>query len=180
MSFAWIRESPRVRKAVPRGWILENGKTVRYRRSTFMRPCFESWWPVDNQCNVEKKWRNGLDRQLPHNWLSGKWSNKLHSSTWSSTNFSNYHFANLQTVHIGSPVLDLLYYLFWSMDATTRHAHWHELLKKYYEAFKTCSESIGTPLKFTFEVIIVYFSNSSILFMFPKRSAWSYLSPNER
>ena len=77
----------------------------------------------------------------------------------------NFHFR--QTVHVGSPVLDLLYYLFWSVDPKARRTYWHEMLSEYYEAFKAYSESVGATLKFTFEVARLFASHLiSTLFVY--------------
>jgi hypothetical protein len=59
---------------------------------------------------------------------------------------------DFQTIHLGSPAIDLLMYLFLAVDADVRRKHLKNLLKMYYDQLQiVVVQKLGKQLKFSFE-----------------------------
>ena len=57
-----------------------------------------------------------------------------------------------QTSHLGSPVLDLLFYLFFVVNGAVRRKEWLYLLRFYYDKFEEYTGQLGEDKIFAYQV----------------------------
>ncbi|CAG7678162.1 unnamed protein product, partial [Allacma fusca] len=59
---------------------------------------------------------------------------------------------DLQTIHLGSPSIDLLYYLYTAVDHEVRKKEWKNLVRIFYDQLgEVVIDKLGQKLKFSFE-----------------------------
>jgi hypothetical protein len=67
---------------------------------------------------------------------------------------------DFQTVHLGSPALDLMYYMFLAVDSQVRRDNWRKLLEIYYETFTATVEKLDGVMKFSLKDLLNDFRRS--------------------
>lgn len=65
---------------------------------------------------------------------------------------------SIQRIHLGSPNLDVAYFLFTSVKSDVRRQKWRDLLKIYYDTFQKHVETLGGTVDFSFEVSRLFFN----------------------
>ncbi|XP_037043254.1 uncharacterized protein LOC119079444 isoform X2 [Bradysia coprophila] len=63
----------------------------------------------------------------------------------------------LERVHLGSPNLDIAYFLFTSVKSDVRRQKWKDLLKIYYGTFQKHVKTLGGTVDFSFEELVADF-----------------------
>ncbi|CAG7728346.1 unnamed protein product, partial [Allacma fusca] len=62
------------------------------------------------------------------------------------------------TIHLGSPALDLVFYIFGAVDSELRWKQWRSLLRIYYDDLEdVVTQKLGKKLKFSCEDLVSYF-----------------------
>ncbi|XP_037043252.1 uncharacterized protein LOC119079444 isoform X1 [Bradysia coprophila] len=64
---------------------------------------------------------------------------------------------DFQRVHLGSPNLDIAYFLFTSVKSDVRRQKWKDLLKIYYGTFQKHVKTLGGTVDFSFEELVADF-----------------------
>jgi len=71
--------------------------------------------------------------------------------SWSFV-YLDVHFFVFQMMRVGSPNLDISYYLYNSVQKDVREKEWRNLLKIYYDEFSRCIQLMQGKMDFSFEV----------------------------
>ncbi|CAG7822449.1 unnamed protein product [Allacma fusca] len=68
---------------------------------------------------------------------------------------------DFQTAHLGSPALDLVYYMFLAVDSEARRSNWKKLLQVYYNAFAETVEKLQGEMKFSLKDLMNEFRRNA-------------------
>ncbi|CAG7720824.1 unnamed protein product, partial [Allacma fusca] len=113
-----------------------------YETRGFLRLC--KLFPLENQC---------CSMSLNHGDLwNGNVMFKMNSETKQPESCL---MLDLQTIHLGSPTVDLLIYLFMTVEHEIRKKEWKKLVRIYYDHLEeVVIEKLGQKLKFSFEDLL--------------------------
>ncbi|ODN02404.1 putative oxidoreductase dhs-27 [Orchesella cincta] len=80
------------------------------------------------------------------------WTNNMMFLKNKDTNQIIGHLAiDLQVTRYNSPMVDLAYYFFTSVDSKVRREHLHEILGRYFDTLKSTALKLGHPIDLTYE-----------------------------
>jgi len=80
-------------------------------------------------------------------------NNMLFKKDPQSGKVTEHIFVDLQITRLGPPTLDLGHYLFTSVKPKVRQERFQELMRHYYEVYKTTVESFNLKCPVTFQVL---------------------------